>query len=267
SLYPSLSFSLLFSPLFNPVTGDGGEQKEAEERRHSDSLEKRLMEHVISQEGAISTVASDTPIRRKENGWYDEEHPLVILFLGSSGIGKTELDKQVARYMPNDLKNICFTGFICMDMSEFQEKHEGRLTDGKGKTTECKDAIFIMTSNVASDDIAQHALQLCQEAQETGRQPGDVTISRQFKGAVICPILKTHFRRDEFLGRINEIVYFLPFCPSELQQLVSKELNIWAKKVTGGVCGGMYDCVCGVYSPYGGFSLACVLTIETHSDQ
>lgn len=42
---------------------------------------------------------------------------------------------------------------------------------------------------------------------------------------------KAHFRRDEFLGRINEIVYFLPFCHSELLQLVSKELNFWAKQV------------------------------------
>lgn len=42
---------------------------------------------------------------------------------------------------------------------------------------------------------------------------------------------QAHFRRDEFLGRINEIVYFLPFCHSELIQLVNKELNFWAKKV------------------------------------
>lgn len=42
---------------------------------------------------------------------------------------------------------------------------------------------------------------------------------------------QAHFRRDEFLGRINEIVYFLPFCHSELILLVTKELNYWAKKV------------------------------------
>ncbi|XP_044058850.1 caseinolytic peptidase B protein homolog isoform X3 [Siniperca chuatsi] len=263
-------------------------RREAAERRRF-PLERRLKEHIIGQEGAINTVAS--AIRRKENGWYDEEHPLVFLFLGSSGIGKTELAKQVARYMHKDIKK----GFIRMDMSEFQEKHEvakfigsppgyvgheeggqltkllkacpnavvlfdevdkahpdvltimlqlfdeGRLTDGKGKTIECKDAIFIMTSNVASDDIAQHALQLRQEAEEVSRRKladnladvqksDDIKISRQFKESVIRPILKAHFRRDEFLGRINEIVYFLPFCHSELLQLVSKELSFWAKK-------------------------------------
>ncbi|XP_063249757.1 mitochondrial disaggregase isoform X3 [Prinia subflava] len=263
-------------------------RREVEERRRF-PLEQRLKEHIIGQENAIATVGA--AIRRKENGWYDEEHPLVFLFLGSSGIGKTELAKQTAKYIHKDIKK----GFIRLDMSEFQERHEvakfigsppgyvgheeggqltkklrqcpnavvlfdevdkahpdvltimlqlfdeGRLTDGKGKTIDCKDAIFIMTSNVASEEIAQHALQLRQEAMEMSKkriaenledvQMSDkITISKQFKEKVIRPILKAHFRRDEFLGRINEIVYFLPFCHSELIQLVNKELNFWAKK-------------------------------------
>ncbi|XP_067322529.1 mitochondrial disaggregase [Anolis sagrei] len=263
-------------------------KREIEERRRF-PLEQRLREHIIGQESAIATVGA--AIRRKENGWYDEEHPLVFLFLGSSGIGKTELAKQTAKYLHKDVKK----GFIRLDMSEFQERHEvakfigsppgyvgheeggqltkklkqcpnavvlfdevdkahpdvltimlqlfdeGRLTDGKGKTIDCKDAIFIMTSNVASDEIAQHALQLRQEAMEMSRKriaeklddvqmTDKITISKNFKEKVIRPILKAHFRRDEFLGRINEIVYFLPFCHSELIQLVNKELSFWAKK-------------------------------------
>lgn len=263
-------------------------RREVEERRRF-PLEQRLKEHIIGQESAIATVGA--AIRRKENGWYDEEHPLVFLFLGSSGIGKTELAKQTAKYIHKDVKK----GFIRLDMSEFQERHEvakfigsppgyvgheeggqltkklrqcpnavvlfdevdkahpdvltimlqlfdeGRLTDGKGKTIDCKDAIFIMTSNVASDEIAQHALQLRQEALEMSKNriaenledvqmTDKITISKQFKEKVIRPILKAHFKRDEFLGRINEIVYFLPFCHSELIQLVNKELTFWAKK-------------------------------------
>ncbi|XP_062983434.1 mitochondrial disaggregase [Elgaria multicarinata webbii] len=263
-------------------------KREIEERRRF-PLEQRLREHIIGQENAIATVGA--AIRRKENGWYDEEHPLVFLFLGSSGIGKTELAKQTAKYLHKDVKK----GFIRLDMSEFQERHEvakfigsppgyvgheeggqltkrlkqcpnavvlfdevdkahpdvltimlqlfdeGRLTDGKGKTIDCKDAIFIMTSNVASDEIAQHALQLRQETTELSRKriaeklddvqmTDKITISKQFKENVIRPILKAHFRRDEFLGRINEIVYFLPFCHSELIQLVNKELSFWAKR-------------------------------------
>jgi ATP-dependent Clp protease ATP-binding subunit ClpB len=58
-------------------------------------------------------------IRRKENGWIDEQHPLVFLFLGSSGIGKTELAKQLAKYLHKRKDN----AFIRVDMSEYQEKH------------------------------------------------------------------------------------------------------------------------------------------------
>merc|ERR1739838_786248 len=164
------------------------------------------------------TVAAS--IRRKQNGWFDENHPLVFLFLGSSGIGKTELAKQLAAYLHQDSKKAS----IRLDMSEYQEKHEvakligsppgyighdqggqltkklrdnpesvvlfdevdkahpdvltvllqlfdeGRLTDGKGKTIECKNALFVMTSNLASTEIAEHALQLRREAQEVAKQ-------------------------------------------------------------------------------------------------
>jgi len=47
---------------------------------------------------------------------------------------------------------------------------QGRLTDGKGKTVECKDAVFIMTSNLANEDIAEHALQLRREANDLYEQ-------------------------------------------------------------------------------------------------
>ncbi|XP_054006541.1 caseinolytic peptidase B protein homolog [Hylaeus anthracinus] len=261
-------------------------EKEIEERRRF-PIEQRLKQHIVGQEGAISIVAST--IRRKENGWIDEEHPLVFLFLGSSGIGKTELAKQLAAYIHKNKKD----GFIRLDMSEYQEKHEvakligappgyvghddggqltkllkkcpnavvlfdevdkahpdvltvllqlfdeGRLTDGKGKTIECKNATFIMTSNLASEVIAKHAIQLREEAvrllnlrldknSDEDQAPEHIEISRKFKDEVVRPILKTHFRRDEFLGRINEIVYFLPFSRSELIKLVGKELDTWA---------------------------------------
>lgn len=47
---------------------------------------------------------------------------------------------------------------------------QGRLTDGKGKTIECKDAIFVMTSNLASDEIAHYGMQLRKEAQQLDKQ-------------------------------------------------------------------------------------------------
>ena len=95
------------------------QKQELLERRRF-PLEMRLKEHIVGQEGAITSVAS--AIRRKENGWIDDEHPLVFLFLGSSGIGKTELAKQVAAYLFK--KDSLKKAFIRLDMSEYQEKHE-----------------------------------------------------------------------------------------------------------------------------------------------
>ena len=218
------------------------------EERRKFPWEQRLKEFIVGQEGPITTIAS--AIRRKESGWIDEEHPLVFLFLGSSGIGKTELAKQVSKYLHKGNK----AAFIRIDMSEYQEKHEvakligsppgyvghddggqltkklkefpeavvlfdevdkahpdvlmvllqlfdeGRLTDGKGKTIECKKAMFIMTSNLASTEIAEHALQLRREAEDIAKEiyagniedkdiGENITISRHFKDKIIQPIL------------------------------------------------------------------------------
>jgi ATP-dependent Clp protease ATP-binding subunit ClpB len=230
------------------------------------------------------TVAS--AIRRRENGWHDEDKPLVFLFLGSSGIGKTELAKQLAAYVHKDnLKK----GFIRLDLSEFQSKHEvskfigsppgyvgheeggqltaklkecpnaivlldevekahpdvltvmlqlfdeGRLTDGKGTTVACPSAIFVMTSNLAQQEIAGEAELLRKDvAKADPANPKDESkepsLSRKFMDHTVYPILLGHFQRDEFLGRINEILFFLPFSDAELKQLAQKELQSWQKK-------------------------------------
>ena len=98
-----------------------------------------------------------------------------------------------------------------------------------------------MTSNLASDEIAEHAVALRSEiaAQMSQQQGGgggneeeSIVISKKFKDNVVKPILKRHFKREEFLGRINEFVYFLPFSRPELIKLVTRELEFWAKKVS-----------------------------------
>jgi len=207
-------------------------ENEAEERRKY-PLELKLKEKIIGQDTAITAVAS--AIRRKEGGWIDDEHPLVFLFLGSSGIGKTELGKQVAAYLnPGKAE-----GFIRLDMSEYQSQHEvakligsppgyighdeggqltkklkncpnavvlfdevdkahpdvltvllqlfdeGRLTDGQGKTVICKDTIFIMTSNLANDEIANHALQFRKEAEIVAKQRADNDEKGSFDADII----------------------------------------------------------------------------------
>jgi ATP-dependent Clp protease ATP-binding subunit ClpB len=133
---------------------------------------------------------------------------------------------------------------------------EGRITDGKGTTVECKDAIFVMTSNLAQHQIADEAELLRLEAktdhdsQSTGinsedakqthlasgdapmdkKKDSDITLSRRFIDLVIYPILYDHFGRDEFLGRINEVLFFLPFDQKELKEITSRELMRWAEK-------------------------------------
>ena len=57
---------------------------------------------------SVSTIA----IRSRQNGWVDLDRPLVFLFLGSSGVGKTELAKQVAAYLHKDNKQVC----VCLSV-------------------------------------------------------------------------------------------------------------------------------------------------------
>ncbi|KAI8144658.1 P-loop containing nucleoside triphosphate hydrolase protein [Fennellomyces sp. T-0311] len=284
-------------------------QREKEYRKKH-PLEDKLKERIVGQLGPIHALAS--AIRRKQNGWHDEDHPLVFLFCGSSGVGKTELAKALAGYLHGKSMD---KGFIRIDMSEFQHKHdvsrfigsppgyvgydeggqlteklkecpnavvlldevekahpdvltimlqlfdEGRITDGKGTTVECRDAIFIMTSNLAQHEIADEAellrleASVTSDAQTTGSattgvgvgtsaskskveddeeqelvDDGQISLSRQFIEKTIYPILYEHFRRDEFLGRINEVLFFLPFSEEELREITSRELRRWADK-------------------------------------
>jgi len=190
------------------------------EMRRKYPLEQQLKEKIVGQEGPIHDVSA--AIRRRQNGWTDTEKPLVFLFLGSSGIGKTELAKQIAMYIhKNSSKFIRYAFWVTrvedgsltlhrIDLAEYQSKHEvskfigappgyvgyedgggqlveklkaapnavvlldevdkahpdvltvllatfdeGRLSNGKNETVDCKDAIFIMTSNLAQQEIAE----------------------------------------------------------------------------------------------------------------
>lgn len=72
------------------------------------------------------------------------------------------------------------------------------MTDGKGNTIECKNAIFVMTSNLGSEEIAEHAMQLRAEAErllnhrftnsDEDQEPERIEISRNFKDQVVCTV-------------------------------------------------------------------------------
>ena len=86
--------------------------------------------------------------------------------------------------------------------------------------------------NCLGTEIADHAMELRRETEMITKERKEghnledleekITISRYFKEKTVQPTLKRHFGRDEFLGRINEIVYFLPF--SRLVQFVHLKL-------------------------------------------
>ena len=78
------------------------------------------------------------------------------------------------------------------------------MTDGQGKTIACKDAIFIMTSNLASEEIANHALELRREAEEAAerREEGTMTSSRLFALEVFWKDL-TARERPELGGQLR----------------------------------------------------------------
>lgn len=108
---------------------------------------------------------------------------------------------------------------------------EGRITDGKGITVSCPEAIFVMTSNLAQQEIASEAEHLRKSAADPAKPTdNERSLGRTFIDKTIYPILRAHFQRDEFLGRINEILFFLPFSDSELKQLATKELQSWQKR-------------------------------------
>ena len=78
----------------------------------------------------------------------------------------------IVQVPPEKYNNTCET--LC---SQFQ----GRLTDGQGKTIVCKDAIFIMTSNLANEEIAHYVKEMRREAEEAAeRREGTMTSSRLF---------------------------------------------------------------------------------------
>ncbi|CAA7257411.1 unnamed protein product [Cyclocybe aegerita] len=273
-------------------------QQEEELRKRHLQIERIIGNKIIGQRGPIRSVAS--AIRLRENGWVDPDRPLVMLFLGSSGIGKTELAKQVAHYLHGDkikdkikdksscgqsLTEIEQSGaFVRIDMSEYQHDYtvsnltgspkgyvgyeeggvltnklkqnpdaivlldeiekahpdvltvflqvfdDGRITDPKLGTICCKGAVFIMTSNLGSEEIRAESPKLHKLVAKTeGRHQQYLKGIGQFNKR-LYPILKGALKRDEFLGRINQTVVFLPLSDQEIGQIVEIELKKWKKR-------------------------------------
>ena len=96
---------------------------------------------------------------------------------------------------------------------------DGRMTDSKGKVVNCKNALFIMTSNLGSDLLLKKMEQL-----HKGISKEDIFL-------LLEPIVREHFR-PEFINRLDEILPFLPLQESDMRSIVEIQLHGVRKRMT-----------------------------------
>ena len=227
-------------------------------------LEKTLHERVIGQDEAVEAVAN--AILRSRAGIADPNRPIgSFLFLGPTGVGKTELAKTLARALFDDEKNM-----VRIDMSEYMEKHSvSRLLgappgyvgyDEGGQLTEAirrKPYSVVLFDEVekAHPDVFNALLQVLDDGRITDGQGKTV----DFKNTVIIltsnlgssyilegidetgnlserakaeveKLLKASFR-PEFLNRLDEITFFKPLQKAEIQKIVALLIGGLSKRL------------------------------------
>ena len=211
-------------------------QSEREKLLH---LEEELHKRVIGQEEAITAVSD--AVRRSRAGLQDPKRPIAsFIFLGTTGVGKTELAKTLAEYLFNDE-----TMMTRIDMSEYQEKHTvSRLIgappgyvgyDEGGQLTEAvrrKPYSVVLFDEIekAHPDVFNILLQVLDD----GRLTDNKGRTANFKNTIIIMTsnatreqLRTTMR-PEFLNRIDEIITFTPLTKEQIADVVRLQM----KKVT-----------------------------------
>ena len=226
-------------------------------------LEEELHKRVVGQEEAI-TALSDA-IRRSRAGLQDAKRPIgSFIFLGTTGVGKTELAKALAAYLFNDEQ-----AMTRIDMSEYQEKHAvSRLVGAPpgyvgyeegGQLTEAvrrKPYSIILLDEIekAHPDVFNILLQVLDDGRLTDNKGrlvnfkntliimtsnlGSQLIHERFekvKEAAYPEVAETtrtevldllrHTIRPEFLNRIDESILFLPLTKKEVSQIVALQLE------------------------------------------
>ncbi len=198
-------------------------------------LESTLHERVVGQDEAVSAVAN--AIRRSRAGLSDPNRPIgSFLFLGPTGVGKTELAHALAEYLFDDER-----AMIRIDMSEYQEKHTvSRLVgappgyvgyDEGGQLTEAVrrrpySVVLLDELEKANPDVFNILLQVLEDGRLTDGQGRTV----DFTNTVL--IMTSNLRGDpadyfkpEFLNRIDEIVRFRPLSEADLAVIVEIQLG------------------------------------------
>jgi ATP-dependent Clp protease ATP-binding subunit ClpB len=198
-------------------------------------MEDTLHERVVGQDEAVSAVAN--AIRRSRSGLSDPNRPIgSFLFLGPTGVGKTELARTLADFLFDDPKSM-----VRIDMSEYMEKHSvARLVgappgyvgyDEGGQLTEAvrrRPYAVVLLDEVekAHPDVFNLLLQVLDDGRLTDGQGRTVN----FTNTVLIMTsnhqgdLRDAFR-PEFLNRIDEIVTFRPLTEADLAGVVRVQLK------------------------------------------
>ena len=194
-------------------------------------IEDVLHRRVIGQDEAISAVSN--AVRRSRAGLQNEKRPIgSFMFLGTTGVGKTELAKTLAEYLFNDENMI-----TRIDMSEYQERHTvSRLVgappgyvgyDEGGQLTEAvrrKPYSVILLDEIekAHPDVFNTLLQVLDDGRLTDNKGRTV----DFKNTILImtsnlrpDLVKDHFR-PEFLNRIDEIITFHELTPEDIRKIL-----------------------------------------------
>ena len=208
-------------------------QSEREKLLH---LEEELHKRVIGQDEAITAVSD--AVRRSRAGLQDPKRPIAsFIFLGTTGVGKTELAKALAEYLFNDESMM-----TRIDMSEYQEKFSvTRLIgappgyvgyDEGGQLTEAvrrKPYSVVLFDEIekAHPDVFNTLLQVLDDGRLTDNKGRVVN----FKNTII--IMTSNASRDmlrktfrpEFLNRIDDIITFKPLTKEQIDQVVELQMN------------------------------------------
>jgi ATP-dependent Clp protease ATP-binding subunit ClpB len=199
-------------------------------------MEERLHQRVVGQEEAVEAVAN--ALRRARTGLQDPNRPIgSFVFLGPTGVGKTELARALAEFMFDDDR-----AMVRLDMSEYQERHTvARLIGAPpgyvgyeegGQLTEAVrrrpySVILLDEIEKAHPEVFDVLLQILDDGRLTDGQGRTV----DFRNTVI--IMTSNVRsteemrerfRPEFLNRIDEIVEFKPLTRDQLGEIVELQL-------------------------------------------
>ena len=206
------------------------------------NLESELHQRVIGQDDAIEAVSD--AVRRSRAGLQDPKRPIgSFIFLGTTGVGKTELARALAEYLFDDEAMM-----TRIDMSEYQEKFSvTRLIgappgyvgyDEGGQLTEAvrrKPYSVVLFDEIekAHPDVFNTLLQVLDDGRLTDSKGRTVN----FKNTII--IMTSNYTRDqlfqtvrpEFLNRVDEIITFTPLNQEQIRDIVNLQLDIIKRRL------------------------------------